>query len=504
MSQAQAAKLEQYEITDAVSSFLASPRKMLVGDGWVDAKSGRTLDVLDPATNRLITSVPAADSADVDDAVRAAEQAFVSPDWGGLSPAERESLLLKVADVIETRADDFSQIITLECGKPLAESDEEIADALSTWRYCAAWATRIEGSSVNPINPIIPEKSAFGYTRKEPIGVVGAIIPWNFPLINAVDRVVPALTAGCTVVLKPAEQTPLTALLLGEAALEAGLPAGVLNVLTGFGPEAGSPLAAHPGIGKVAFTGSTSVGKLIGKAAMENITDVNLELGGKSPMIVLEDGVDDDMLPWLAAGLFYNSGQVCTAGSRLYAHKKVFDKVVAGVADIAGSLKLGHGLEAETEMGPLVSPEQQQRVLGYIDSGVEAGAETVTGGKQWGTEGCFVEPTIFTNVHDRMKVVKEEIFGPVMVAIPFADEAEVLEKANNTSYGLTASIWSNDLSKVNRLIPRLKAGLVWVNAHNLLDLALPFGGVKQSGIGRENGLDGVEEYLETKTVIMYS
>lgn len=503
MTEAHTAGIKRCEITNAIASYLGSPRKMLIGDGWVDAKSGRTLDVLDPATNHIIASVPAAEAVDVDAAVRAAAQAFVSPEWGGLSPGEREALLLKVADAIESRTDDFSQIITLESGKPLAESGEETADALSTLRYCAAWAARIEGSSVNPINPIIPDKQAFGYTRKEPVGVVGAIIPWNFPLINAIDRVAPALTAGCTMVLKPAEQTPLAALLLAEVALEAGLPPGVLNVLTGFGPEAGTPLAAHPGIGKLAFTGSTSVGRLVGKAAMENVTGVNLELGGKSPMIVLDDGVDDDMMPWLAGGLFYNSGQVCTAGSRLYAHKKVFDNVVAGLAEIAGSLKLGHGLEAETEMGPLISTEQQQRVLDYIDSGVEDGAETVTGGKRWGTAGCFVEPTIFSNVHDGMKVVQEEIFGPVMTAVPFADIEEALEKANNTSYGLTASIWSNDLSKVNRLIPRLNAGLVWVNAHNLLDLALPFGGVKQSGIGRENGLAGVEEYLETKTVIMY-
>lgn len=494
--------VEQH-LSTTVRAFLEQPGGMYIGGQWVAAQTGRTFDVLDPATNTVISQVPSADERDVDRAVREAHQTLESATWHAMSPGDREALLLKFAEAVEARSEDFAQVITMESGKPLAESEEEVGDAVGTLRYCAGWATRLEGSTANPISPIIPSKQAFGYTRKEAIGVVGAIIPWNFPLVNALDRVAPALTAGCTVVLKPAEQTPLAALLLARVAEEAGLPAGALNVVTGFGPQAGAPLAGHPGIAKVAFTGSTSVGRQIGKAAMENITGVNLELGGKSPMIVLEDGIEDDMLEWLALGIYFNAGQVCTSGSRLFVHEKQFDRVVAGLADIAGSMRLGHGLEPGTDMGPLVSVEQHQRVLDYIESGLAEGAEAVVGGKRWGTTGCFVEPTLFTRTTNDMTVVREEIFGPVLTAMPFTDEDEMLNQANGTPYGLTASIWSNDLSRVQRLIPRLKAGTVWVNAHNLLDLSLPFGGVKQSGIGRENGLVGVEEYLETKTVIMY-
>ena len=503
MTKSRTNTIGEYEISATVAAMLSEPFRMLVGNSWTESESGKTLEVVDPASDQVLTTVPAGNANDIDNAVQAAQAAMCASEWAGLSPGEREALLVEFANQIESNADMLAEVITLESGKPKSEAEDEVADAVGTMRYVAGWTTRLEGYSVAPVSPIIPGKEAFGYTRKEPVGVVGAVIPWNFPLINAVDRVAPALTAGCAIVLKPAEQTPLSALLLARIGLESGLPGGAFNVVTGLGPDAGAPLAAHPGIAKIAFTGSTAVGKLIGKAAMENITDVNLELGGKSPMIVLEDGIGDDMLEWLGAGIYYNSGQVCTAGSRLYAHKKVFDKIVADLADMAGSMKLGHGLAEETEMGPLVSRTQQDCVLEYIESGVESGAEIVTGGRKWGSSGCFVEPTLFVNVSDDARIVREEIFGPVLTAVPFSSEEEVVAKANDTRYGLTASIWSNDFSRINRLVPRLKAGIVWVNAHNLLDVALPFGGYRQSGIGRENGFAGVDEFLETKTVIMY-
>jgi phenylacetaldehyde dehydrogenase len=495
---------QNFELSEFVQSYIGKHHAMIIAGDRPDTRSGKSIEVLDPATDGVIATVSSGDAADIDLAVKSAQAALVSQEWGGISSGEREALLLKFADAVDARIDDFAQIITLESGKPLEEALEEAGGAGAVIRYNANWAPRIQGYAMEPVSPIIPEKTAFAYTRKEPIGVVGAIIPWNFPLVNAVDRVAPALAAGCTVVLKPAETTPLSSLLLAEVALEAGLPAGVLNVVTGLGIEAGAPLAAHSGIAKVAFTGSTNTGKSIAKAAMDNLSAVNLELGGKSPMIVLEDCDVEEALDWLAMGIFYNGGQCCTAGSRLLAHEKVYDKVVAGMEAQAKSLVLGHGLADDTLIGPLVSRVQQERVMRMIESGVSEGAELVAGGKVHGTEGAFVQPTVFAGVANTMSIAREEVFGPVLSITSFADEQEALALANDTNYGLTASIWSNDLSKVNRMIPQLQAGVVWVNAHNLLDLGLPFGGYKQSGIGRENGLAGVEEFLETKSVIMYS
>jgi phenylacetaldehyde dehydrogenase len=495
---------KDFALTEFVRSYIGRHHAMIIAGYRPDTGTGKTIEVLDPATDGAIATVSSGGAADIDLAVKSAQAALVSPEWGGISSGEREALLLKFADAVDARMDDFAQIITLESGKPLEEAQEEAGGAGAVIRYNANWAPRIQGYAMEPVSPIIPEKTAFAYTRKEPIGVVGAIIPWNFPLVNAVDRVAPALAAGCTVVLKPAETTPLSSLLLAEVALEAGLPAGVLNVVTGLGMEAGASLAAHPGIAKIAFTGSTNTGKSIAKAAMDNLSAVNLELGGKSPMIVLEDCDVEEALDWLAMGIFYNGGQCCTAGSRLLAHEKVYDKVVAGMEAQAKSLVLGHGLADDTLIGPLVSRMQQERVMRMIESGVSEGAELVAGGKAHGAEGAFVEPTVFAGVTNTMSIAREEIFGPVLSITSFADEQEALALANDTNYGLTASIWSNDLSKVNRMIPQLQAGVVWVNAHNLLDLGLPFGGYKQSGIGRENGLAGVEEFLETKSVIMYS
>ncbi len=495
--------LANYTVAPAVRAFTTTPRRMLIGDAWVDAASGATLDVIDPASEQFLTTVPAGDSEDIDRAVRAARSAFESGAWRNLYPSERERLLLRLADRLEDHAQEFAEIEALDNGKPVGMARMvDVAAAVSFLRYMAGWATKIEGSTVD-VSPPFPGARTFAFTRKEPVGVVGAIIPWNFPLLMAVWKTAPALAAGCTVVLKPAEQTPLAALRFAELALAAGLPAGVLNVVTGYGEKAGAALAAHPGINKIAFTGSTAVGKRIGHAAMENMTRVSLELGGKSPMIVLADANLDMAIEGLASGIFFNQGQVCTAGSRLYAHRKVFDRVVAGIAELAGRMKLGPGLDPATQMGPLVSREQRDRVCEYLESGLQAGARAAAGGGRVPGPGYFVKPTVLVDTREDMRVVREEIFGPVLVAAPFDEEEEAVRLANSTRYGLAASIWSNDLGAVHRLIPRLQAGTVWVNAHNAVDAALPFGGFKDSGIGREMAWGNIEMYTETKSVLMF-
>jgi phenylacetaldehyde dehydrogenase len=502
MATATRALFADYAISADTRAFLEAPKRMLIGGEWVDAVKGATLDVFDPATGTVVTTVPAGTGEDVDRAVRAARTALESKEWGGAPPVVRERLLFKLADLIEQHAQEFAEIDSLNVGKSVVFARHvDLGMALAYVRYMAGWATKIEGSTHDVSLPF-PDQQFVAYTRKEPVGVVGAIVPWNFPLLMAVWKVVPALATGCTIVLKPAEETPLSALRLAELALEAGIPPGVFNVVTGYGHEAGAALAAHPGINKVAFTGSTEVGKLIGKAAMDNMTRVSLELGGKSPVIVLADADVEQAVQGAANGIFFNQGQVCTAGSRLYVHEKLFDRVVSGVANIAKSLKLGPGLDPSTQLGPLVSAQQQKRVCEYLESGIGDGAQVVTGGRRAERPGYFVEPTVLTGAPPTARVVREEIFGPVLVAAPFRDADDVAALANDTSYGLAASIWSNDLRAVQRLIPKIKAGTVWVNAHNLLDPGLPFGGYKQSGFGREMGRAQIEMYLETKSVLM--
>jgi phenylacetaldehyde dehydrogenase len=365
----------------------------------------------------------------------------------------------------------------------------------------AGWATKIEGSSVQPSVPFMPGAQFHGYTLREPVGVVGAIVAWNFPLLLACWKLGPALATGCTVVLKPAEDTPLTALRLGELALEAGYPPGVLNVVPGLGGDAGAALSSHPDVDKLTFTGSTGVGKLIGKAAMDHMTRVTLELGGKSPTIVLEDADPQEAAAGAANAIFFNQGQVCCAGSRLYVQRKLFDNLVADITDIAGRIRLGNGLDPNTEMGPLVSAVQQQRVHGFIEKGLAEGARITTGGDRQGP-GFFIQPTVVVDVDQRSSLVQEEIFGPVLVAMPFDDIDEAVRIANDSQYGLGASIWSNNLSAVHRMIPRIKSGSVWVNCHTALDPSLPFGGFKQSGLGREMGAACIEHYTEIKSVLM--
>jgi phenylacetaldehyde dehydrogenase len=490
-------------VSEATNTFLAAPKKMLIGANWVDAADGARLDVQNPATGEVFAHVPAGAAADVDHAVRAARSAFEAPEWSGMLPAQRERLLLRLADLVETHAQQLAEIETLDNGKSVILARHvDMAMAVDFLRYMAGWATKIEGSTHDVSVPFIPQAKFFAYTRKEPVGVVGAIIPWNFPLLMAAWKIGPALAAGCTVVLKPAEETPLSALRLGELILEAGIPAGVVNIVTGYGPTAGAALAAHPGVNKIAFTGSTEVGKHVQRAAIENMTRVSLELGGKSPVIVLDDADPAQAAAGAAQAIFFNQGQVCTAGSRLYVQKKLFDRVVNDLANIASKMKLGAGLDPASELGPLVSEQQMQRVCGYIKSGVEQGATVATGGGRAGDKGYFVKPTVLVGARQDMRVVQEEIFGPVVVALPYDDIDEVVRLANDTMYGLGASIWSNDLSRVHRLIPRIKAGTVWVNCHSMLDASLPFGGFKQSGIGREMGRAALDLFTETKTVLM--
>jgi phenylacetaldehyde dehydrogenase len=474
---------------------------MLIDGEWVEARHGRTLEVYDPALGEIIDHVPAGDAEDIDAAVAAARRAFEDSDWSRMTASERGRVIWRIGDLILEHADELAEIESLDNGKPVGVA--RVADvplAADLFHYMAGFATKITGQTFPVSVPYAPGAQFHAYTLKEPIGVVGQIIPWNFPLLMAAWKLGPALATGCTVVLKPAEQTPLSALRLAELMQEAGLPDGVVNVITGFGETAGAALAAHPGIDKVAFTGSTEVGKLIVKAAANDLKRVTLELGGKSPNVVFADADLEMAISGAANAIFFNHGQCCCAGSRLYIESKVYDDVLAGVADRASQIKVGRGLDQDTEMGPLVSAEQLERVTGYLESGEREGVRCVAGGQQIGNRGYFVAPTVLDGAGPGNKVFDEEIFGPVVSAIPFKDVDDVAPAANETVYGLAAGIWTGDLTRAHRLIPQLKAGTVWVNTYNIFDAALPFGGYKQSGWGREMGEEVIHEYTETKSV----
>jgi phenylacetaldehyde dehydrogenase len=485
-------------VSKDTTEFLGKPRKMLIGGKWVESASGKTFETRNPATGEVLSRVAEGDREDIDRAVKAARRAFDEGPWSETLPAERSRLLWKISELIDQHRDELAELETLDNGKPVSFSRAvDVPSAIGTFRYFAGWATKIEGNTI-PLSK--PGAKFFAYTLREPVGVVGQIIPWNFPLIMAAWKLAPALAAGCTVVLKPAEQTPLTALRLGELMMEAGFPEGVVNIVPGFGETAGAALAAHPNVDKIAFTGSTEVGRLIVDAARGNLKKVSLELGGKSPNIVFADADLESAIPGSAAAIFFNQGQSCTAGSRLFVHKSIFDRVIDGVAQETKKFKIGPGIDPSTNLGPLVSKEQQDRVCGYLESGAEEGARAVVGGHKISGSGYFVEPTVLVDVNPKMKVVREEIFGPVVTAIPFSSPDEVAAFANDSMYGLAAAVWTRDLSKAHRMAAKLRAGTVWINCYNVFDNALPFGGYKQSGWGRESGHAVLEMYTEIKSV----
>lgn len=482
-------------LNEKVERFLSGKKKLFINGEFVESKSEQTFDSFNPATGEVLASVYEAGPEDIDLAVKAARKAFDEGQWSKMSAAQRSRLMYKLADLMEENSAELAQLETLDNGKPIRETtNADVPLAVEHMRYYAGWSTKIVGQTI-PVNG-----PYFNYTRHEAVGVVGQIIPWNFPLLMAMWKLGAALATGCTVVLKPAEQTPLSALYLAELVQEAGFPAGVINIVPGFGETAGQPLVDHPLVDKIAFTGSTEVGKMIMSNASKTLKRVTLELGGKSPNIILPDADLTKAIPGALNGVMFNQGQVCCAGSRVFIQKKHFDNVVADMASHAKKIKQGAGIHADTEIGPLVSVEQHKRVLGYIEKGVSEGAQLVAGGEVPFEQGYFVSPTIFADVRDEMTIAKEEIFGPVISALPYEDLDELIKRANNSEYGLAAGVWTRDIANAHYIANNLRAGTVWVNCYNAFDAASPFGGYKQSGIGREMGSYALNNYTEVKSV----
>lgn len=490
---------QKSRLGDAARAFVSAPARMLIDGQWVESESGRTITVTDPATGLPITTTPAATAGDVDKAVKAARRAFEGT-WSSFRPVQRERLLLKLADLLEQNADELAQIETIDNGKLLMMARYgDLNIAIDTLRYMAGWATKIEGTTISPSFAYIPDMQFTSHTLREPVGVIGQIIPWNFPLVMAVFKIAPALAAGCTVVLKPAEDTPLTALRLGQLICEAGFPEGVVNIVTG-DAEPGAALVDHPDVDKIAFTGSTEVGQIIQRRTADTMKRVSLELGGKSPVVILKDADIGMAVQGAAQAVFFNHGQVCTAGSRLFVERPIYDAVMEGLAQVAEGFVLGSGFDETSQMGPLVSAKQRERVQSFLDIGQEQGGRLIAGGKAVDGAGFFFKPAVFADVRPDMTIYREEIFGPVLAATPFDEVENAVAMANDSIYGLGASVWTNNLSLANRVTRKLKAGTVWVNCHNLLDPSVPFGGVRMSGYGKELGHSARDLYTEAKSV----
>jgi aldehyde dehydrogenase (NAD+) len=490
------------KLESSVESFVRAPvRKMLIDGKWVEAASGKSFETPNPATGEVLARVAAGDAEDVDRAVRAARRAFDDGAWTRMAPVAREAILLRIAELIERHADELAQLETLDNGKPLTESRHvDIPAAAATFRYYAGWITKLYGET-NPSDP-----AYFNFTLREPVGVCGQIIPWNFPLLMCAWKLGPALACGNTSVLKPAEQTPLTALRLGELLLEAGVPPGVVNIVPGFGETAGAALVRHPMVDKIAFTGSTEVGRQIHRATADTLKRVSLELGGKSPNIVFSDADPEAAVQGALLGVFFNAGQVCCAGTRLFVEQKVHDAFAEKLAQTASGMQQGDPFDPATRVGPLVSKEQLDRVTGYLDVGKKEGAKPLVGGERNTSKGLekgwFVKPTVFTGVKNDMKIAREEIFGPVVSVIPFKDENDAVLQGNATNYGLAAGVWTRDVSKAHRVARAIRAGTVWVNCYNVFDAGSPFGGYKESGYGRELGRYALDLYTQVKSVWM--
>jgi acyl-CoA reductase-like NAD-dependent aldehyde dehydrogenase len=480
--------------SNAALAFLGKPKHLLIGGKWVPAKSGKTFETINPANEEILALAAEGDKADVDEAVKVARKAYEEGKWSKMGPHERSRYLLKIADLIEQNAEELATLESLNNGIGISTARGMAAGAADTFRYYAGWATKIYGET-NPSDP-----SMFNYTLREPVGVCGQIIPWNGPIAMFAWKIAPSLACGNVSIIKPAEQTPLTALRLGELILEAGIPEGVVNIITGFGETAGAAIAAHPGIDKVAFTGSTEVGKLILQASAGNLKRVSLELGGKSPNIIFPDANLEQAVPTSLFGFTMLSGQVCCAGTRVFVQEGFHDEFVDALTKYASNTKAGNPLDPKTTVGPLVSKEQFERVKGYLALGKKEGAHTQLGGEARTGKGFFVDPTIFTGVNNDMRIAREEIFGPVASVIPFKDENDAVLQGNDTTYGLAAAVWTNDVGRAHKVARALKAGTVWVNCYNNIDPISPFGGYKQSGIGRELGKHSIELYTQIKSV----
>lgn len=491
------------QLGKAATDFLQRQRAQILIDGqWIEPVQGGSFSTVDPATGKVIAEIGRGTSGDIDKAVGAARTAFESGPWASMTPAARSRILWQIADLMEANIDELAELETLDQGKALYVGRwAEIPGAIGQFRFFAGLATTIEGSTIQDSIAYQPAgKQVFSYTLKQPVGVVGAIVPWNSPLVLTAMKLAPALAAGCTIVLKPSEDTALTAIRLAELMAAAGLPDGVLNVVTGYGAEAGAALASHPGVDKITFTGSTATGRAILDAAKGNLKRVTLELGGKSPVIIMPDADLDAAIAGAANAIFFNAGQVCIAGSRLYAHSSIFERVVEGVVAIAEGIALGHGLNPATQMGPLVSAGHAAKVANYVADGKKAGATVLCGGETTGANASFVTPSVLIGLTSDMRIVCEEVFGPVLAAMPFDDASEVIAAANDSEYGLAASIWTEGLSSAVRMAEKLQAGTVWINGHAMYDASLPIGGIKQSGWGRDSGQAAMENYLNLKTV----